>query len=79
MATAIIEAPKDKRSFIVEQLNEDYITVRKTKNNTEYEVEVMVFTQNDLDEFKKIQEEIYQNKENDKPSLMARLIKILKS
>jgi len=78
MATAIIEEKKDKRSFIVERLNNDFITVKKMKNNKEYEVEVVVFTQSDIDDFKKIQEEIYLDKDNNKHDLMERLVGILK-
>lgn len=78
MATAVIEETKDKRSFMVEQLNDEYITVKKTKNNKEYEVEVIVFTQSDIDEFKKIQEDIYRDKDINKQDLMERLVTILR-
>lgn len=78
MATAVIEETKDKRSFMVEQHNNEYITVKKTKNNKEYEVEVIVFAQSDIDEFKKIQEEIYRDKDINKQDLMERLVTILR-
>jgi hypothetical protein len=78
MATAIIEETKDKRSFMVEQYNNEYITVKKTKNNKEYEVEVIVFAQSDIDEFVKIQEEIYRDRDINKQDLMERLVTILR-
>lgn len=78
MATAVIEETKDKRSFMVEQHNNEYITVKKTKNNKEYEVEVIVFAQSDIDEFKKIQEEIYRDRDINKQDFMERLVAILR-
>ncbi len=78
MATSIIEEPKDKRTFTVEQLNNDFITVKKKKNNKEYEVEVVLFTQFDIDEFKKIQEEIYRFEDKNRQDLMYRLVQLLK-
>lgn len=78
MVTAVIEETKDKRSFMVEQHNNEFITVKKTKNNKEYEVEVIVFTQSDIDEFKKIQEEIYKDRHINKQDLMDRLAMILR-
>lgn len=74
MATAIIEEPKDKRSFMVEQHNNEYITVKKMKNNKKYEVDIVVFTQSDLEEFRNIQEEIYLEKDKNKKHLLNRLI-----
>lgn len=78
MATTVIEETKDKRSFMVEQHNNEYITVKKTKNNKEYEVEVIVFAQSDIDEFKKIQEEIYKAKAINKQDFLERLIMVLR-
>lgn len=77
MATIIFEEKRDKRSFKVEQKNEDSITVKKQKNNKEYEVEVIVFTQSDIDEFKKIQEEIYGVSDHPKQALMQKLLEFL--
>lgn len=78
MATAVIEETKDKRSFMVEQKNNEYFTVKKTKKNKEYEVEVMVFAKSDIDEFKKIQEEIYREGDINNQDLMERLVAILR-
>lgn len=78
MATAVIEEAKDKRSFMVEQSNNEYITVKKKKNNKEYEVEVIVFAQSDIDEFEKIQEEIYRDRNINKKVFMERLVAILR-
>lgn len=76
MATTIIEEAKDKRSFMVEQNNNEFLTVKKTKNNKEYEVEVIVFAQSDIDEFKRIQEEIYKDSDTNNQDLMERLVAI---
>jgi hypothetical protein len=78
MATTLIEETKDKRSFMVEQHNKEYITVKKTINNKEYEVEVIMFAQSDIDEFKRIQDEIYRDREINKQDLMERLILLIK-
>ena len=57
---------KNIRTLKVEHEFEDYLTVTKRKNNKDYQVELLIFSEKDLEDFKKIQDEYYEELNEEK-------------
>lgn len=45
--------------FSVEKTEDNHLLVRKTQNNTDYQVKLLVFTKEDIESYQQYQKEIY--------------------
>ncbi|NMH26496.1 hypothetical protein [Flavobacterium silvaticum] len=75
---AALKDSKSKRSFSAEKDEQNYITVRKVSKNKEYEVEVLVFSKSDIEEYHRLQDKLYADLPIGKDILIKRLLSFLK-
>lgn len=76
-AQIVEQTNKYSRSFTVRQEEGNFITIKKVKKNTEYEVEVLVFNKADIDELSKIRNEIYAEMLVDSKSIKDRMLSLI--
>jgi hypothetical protein len=77
MKVNALEKTEDQdSSIVVERQTGDFITIKKVKRGTEYEIDFFVFKPEDLEELKRLQAKIYESKEVNR-GLIARFRRLM--